>query len=207
MLRTIMHRYGSQLGRIAINTRLQTIQFPRNYLSQRAPARTVHVPKKPLSFGESQKVIDLAQRDRQLINEISGNARVSTTELARKLKSPRSTVHRRLQALESRGIIQGYAACVHAERFGYQIYRMLISTFSKSFDVAESIYRFARAHPNVVYVDFGIGEWDAELTVEVRNQDELQILLSELRLKIGSDISEIELLIVFEDNVKFQFHV
>jgi DNA-binding Lrp family transcriptional regulator len=206
-LNGIQKDLGSQFGRLAISTRLQTIQFPRNYLSRRAPSRTGVKTKKPLTFGGDLGSIEISNRERTVVNAISGNARESTVGLAQQLKMPRTSVQRLLNDLEQKGIICGYAANVHAEALGYQIYRLLINTRRKDTSVANAIYRFAREHDNIIYLDFGIGEWDIELTCEVKDSFGLQEIFSQLQTEFANQMSSIELLSVFEDNVKFQFSV
>src|SRR5690606_42132600 len=53
--------------------------------------------------------ISLDATDRRLIALLQDNARESVTELARKLKLGRSTVHERIARLERNGVILGYA--------------------------------------------------------------------------------------------------
>lgn len=48
--------------------------------------------------------------DRKLIAQLEDNARISATELARRLGLARSTIHERIARLERDGIILGYSA-------------------------------------------------------------------------------------------------
>lgn len=50
--------------------------------------------------------------DRALLHALRGNARLSTTELARRLQLSRTTVQSRLERLERRGVIAGYTVVV-----------------------------------------------------------------------------------------------
>ena len=47
-------------------------------------------------------------KDQQLLSVMRGNARASTTELAKILGVSRSTVQKRLERLETEGVISGY---------------------------------------------------------------------------------------------------
>ncbi len=198
---------GALFARVVVNTRIQTVQFPRNYLSDRAPSRRSVSPRKPLSFGHRPEIIDIDPIDLRLLNTISAEARMPVADIAREIGVPRTTVQRRLALLEERKIIQGYAANVKAEILGYQIYRILITTLTKGASVHQRLYEFARSQPNITFIDFGMGEWDVELTCEVISQQELQNIQDELGAAIKEQIQELEILPVFEDNLKFQFTV
>lgn len=50
----------------------------------------------------------LDEKDRQLINALSKNARATLVELARKIGLSRSATHDRILRLEARGVIRGY---------------------------------------------------------------------------------------------------
>jgi len=47
-------------------------------------------------------------KDQELLSELRGNARASTTDLAKNLGVSRSTVQKRLERLENSGVIAGY---------------------------------------------------------------------------------------------------
>ncbi|EBU8132065.1 AsnC family transcriptional regulator, partial [Salmonella enterica subsp. enterica serovar Java] len=47
--------------------------------------------------------------DQALLNLLRGNARASTTELARRLGLSRTTVQSRIERLERKGVIAGYS--------------------------------------------------------------------------------------------------
>lgn len=53
--------------------------------------------------------IRLTFKDQQLLGVLRGNARASTTDLAKLLGVSRSTVQKRLERLETEGVIAGYS--------------------------------------------------------------------------------------------------
>jgi len=50
----------------------------------------------------------LTFKDQQVLGALRANARASTTDIAKTLGVSRSTVHKRLERLESEGVIAGY---------------------------------------------------------------------------------------------------
>ena len=59
--------------------------------------------------------------DEQLLSLLRENARLSTAEIARRLKLSRTTVHSRIERLERQGVIEGYTVRVADEHERAQI--------------------------------------------------------------------------------------
>ena len=203
----IQRALADKFSRISIHTRLQTIQFPRTYLSKKAPSRTKLTAKKLLTFGSGALIKTLEAREKKILYLLSKNARISLVDLSNQIGIPRATTTRILANLEQQNIISGYAANIDVTVLGYYIYRLLIKTRSKSPEVTLKLYNFAIDHDNIVYIDWGFGEWDVELTCEVQTQIELQDILSKIQTGFTHEIDTVELISVFVDNVKFQFSI
>ena len=63
----------------------------------------------------------LTPADEQLLSLLRENARLSTAEIARRLKLSRTTVHSRIERLERQGVIEGYTVRVADEHERAQI--------------------------------------------------------------------------------------
>jgi Lrp/AsnC family leucine-responsive transcriptional regulator len=57
--------------------------------------------------------------DRQILNELQSDARISNAELARRVGMAPSGVLERVRKLEERGIVRGYEARLDAKRLGW----------------------------------------------------------------------------------------
>jgi len=60
----------------------------------------------------------LDQTDKKILNELQNNCRQSTYELSKKLKIPKSTIHRRISKYEKEGVIQKYTAVLNSDLVG-----------------------------------------------------------------------------------------
>ncbi|MEP3891750.1 MAG: Lrp/AsnC family transcriptional regulator [Hellea sp.] len=69
-------------------------------------------------------------KDQQLLAVLRGNARASTTELAQILRVSRSTVQKRLERLESEGVIAGYTVQLSSEYLDQEIKAHVMITVS-----------------------------------------------------------------------------
>ena len=69
-------------------------------------------------------------KDQQLLAVLRGNARASTTELAQILGVSRSTVQKRLERLETEGVIAGYTVQLSSEYLDQEIKAHVMITVS-----------------------------------------------------------------------------
>ncbi len=60
------------------------------------------------------------RKDRIIIEMLSKNARISYSEIAKKLKISETAVRKRIKKLEEKGIIEGYTVKVNPSKLGYK---------------------------------------------------------------------------------------
>lgn len=115
--------------------------------------------------------------DRRLIRLLQQNARASFAELSRATGIPESTVRRRVERLQERGVIS-FSMSADPATLGYEISAMIgMKVDLPSLDlVGERL----RAMPEVTYAAFAMGSLDVILQVVVRSQPELVALLRSL---------------------------
>jgi len=102
-------------------------------------------------------------KDRQLLAVLRGNARASTTELAKILGVSRSTVQKRLERLEMQGVIDGYTVQLSSEYLDQEIKAHVMITVSprmtsdiithmEQLDGVRAIYSVSGPHDLIVEV-------------------------------------------------------
>lgn len=73
---------------------------------------------RPEGTGETANLRDVEEIDRQILQLLTADGRMSFTDLGKATGLSTSAVHQRVRRLEQRGVIKGYAAVVDAEAVG-----------------------------------------------------------------------------------------
>ena len=115
--------------------------------------------------------------DRLLIRLLQQNARISFAELSRVTGIPESTVRRRVERLQDRGIIR-FAMIAEADQLGYEISAMigLRIDLARLAEIGDQI----AAMSEVVFASFLTGSFDIIVHVVVESQSALVDLLTRL---------------------------
>jgi DNA-binding Lrp family transcriptional regulator len=105
----------------------------------------------------------LTFKDQQLLGALRGNARASTTQIAKSLGLSRSTVQKRLERLESEGVIEGYSVQLSSQYLDQEIKAHVMVTVEPR--ATDAIINEMRALPAVRAVYSVSGPYD--LVVEL----------------------------------------
>ncbi|MCX6803397.1 MAG: Lrp/AsnC family transcriptional regulator [Candidatus Diapherotrites archaeon] len=110
------------------------------------------------------------QVDQKILYLLSENARTPVVELAQKCKVTPKTIISKIKRLENEKVILGYRSEFDLAKLGYNYYKIHMNTMNMTPQKYERIKQFLFEHPSVVYHDEGIGCFDLEFEVQVRNE-------------------------------------
>lgn len=116
--------------------------------------------------------------DKQLLSLLRSNARISTSELARRLDLSRTTVQSRIQRLEQQGIIKGYTL-----KFGEDYQQRLVRSHVQIKLVQKLTNRTCIELENIPQVTalYAIsGDYDVIAVLETESTQELSQLLDDI---------------------------
>ncbi len=108
--------------------------------------------------------------DRAIIRLLQQDARMSYAELSRATGIPESTVRRRMDRLQQRGVIE-FSMLADPSRLGYEV-RAMIGLRVELHRLDEIAARL-RAMNEVIFAAFLTGNFDIMVQVVVRSQDDL----------------------------------
>jgi len=123
--------------------------------------------------------------DKQILNIIQKDARISNAEIARQVGLAPSAVMERMRKLEERGVIRGYAAEIDASQVGFGLTAFVFVRTSVCGELDETLAKI----PEVLEVHDVAGEDCYLLKVRAENTEELGNLLREKLKPIPEIIS------------------
>lgn len=102
----------------------------------------------------------------QILQELQGNARLSSADLAERVSLSTSPCWRRVKRLEEDGVIRSYGARLDAAKLGYQVTAFVhISLDKKDTRNIQDFERAAQAIPQVLSCHRISGRYDYQLMV------------------------------------------
>jgi Lrp/AsnC family leucine-responsive transcriptional regulator len=121
--------------------------------------------------------------DRQLIDLLQQNARLTQEALGQRINLSRPVVHERLRRLESQGVIRGYTALVDWEALGFPVTAFIwVRTSNPSCqDAVERVWKLQSASARIEACHRVTGEWCLLLKVRVPSPRELEAFIDRLR--------------------------
>ncbi len=116
--------------------------------------------------------------DKKILIELQKDARISNTELARRINlSPPATLTR-VKRLEEDGFIQSYAAIVNRQKAGYDLLCFIsVSLQLHDTDQVTGFIKIIKEMPEVLECHHVTGEYDYLLKVVTRNTEDLEDFL------------------------------
>ncbi len=108
-----------------------------------------------------------------ILAELERNARITISELAKRLESPSSTIRSRIQKMEDDGVISGYTTIIDPEKIGLGIKAVVQVTREHSVPLETLISEVAKL-PEITNVQLLTGDTDELITIYARDVDHLK---------------------------------
>ena len=135
--------------------------------------------------------------DHKIIALLQENARLSYTEIGRKIHLTSPAVTERVKRLEEAGVIEGYCAKINTRKIGYSFEAFVHVTV----DSHAALDSWAAAHPEVLANHATTGEHCALLRLAIIEPEHLQSVLQSLG-ELGRTSTAIVLSSKLEDRAK-----
>ena len=169
--------------------------FAPRFLSDSVPWQ------EPLRFGydgETSDIVELDKISERILINLAKNPTLRTSELARQMEVPASTVNYRIESLKEQRIILGFANFVNCEALGFLDYNLVVRLKKYNADFISRVYEFAKAEPSIFAAVENTGAWDLQLGVRFKESSELRLLIQRLRSQFSDEILEVSSLHALE---------
>lgn len=129
----------------------------------------------------------------QLLDLLQDDARISISDLARRLGRGESTIRDRMVSLERAGILTGYRAQVNANRLGYRVHAVVRARTGGQ-NSAE-LAKLLNAVPQVIAARFMTGQYPVRIEVLTKDVEELESLTQQRFASFGLEGMETEIVL------------
>ena len=148
--------------------------------------------------GGSRAKAEIDKTDLEILKLLVPNARIQTTEIAKKLKLSERAIAYRIKLLEKKEVILGYRALLDLAKLGYDYFKVDIKL--KDAKKIKELMALARVNPNIVYVNEMIsGIADFEFDVQVKGKEEFYKLINELKARFKDAIRNFEFSVTLKE--------
>ncbi|MDP2925731.1 MAG: Lrp/AsnC family transcriptional regulator [Nanoarchaeota archaeon] len=130
--------------------------------------------------------------DRKILYELDINARIPTTQLAKKLRLSRETVNYRINNLVRKGIIRKFVTMINPAKLGYSIYKMFFKFQNLSKEKEKEMISYLVKNNFIYWIASAQGRWDMNMTVFAKDINHFDEILSDFISKYGRYILEQE---------------
>ena len=124
-------------------------------------------------MGEVVKTVNLDEIDLKILETTQDNARVSSIEIANKIKSNERVIRYRLKNLIKNKVILGFRSLLDLRKLGISYYKVHFKLNNYDDETMKKINSYIHLHPHVIYKTETIGGWDLELEVQVPSSKDL----------------------------------
>ena len=123
--------------------------------------------------------MELDSLDKNIINELIINSKLSYRDVAKKVKVSVATVMNRVKRLEKENVIKRYTTIIDYDKIGYDVEVMIEIRISKGklFNVEKEIAH----HPNVFGVYDITGDFDATILARFKNRKGMDAFLKKIQ--------------------------
>ncbi|MEM2237534.1 MAG: Lrp/AsnC family transcriptional regulator [Candidatus Caldarchaeum sp.] len=129
---------------------------------------------------------ELDEKDLRIIEELMDNAEQSITELAAKLKMPRTTVQERIKRLKQLGVIKKYTVQVDYSKLGKPATAFILISFQQGTMPQKKLAQEIAKMPEVVEAHLITGEWDILVKVRTDSMQSIgSLVVDKLRMMEG----------------------
>ncbi len=150
---------------------------------------------------KGEKKVDLEKEDRELLQILADNARISLVEISQKMNLSPKVIAYRIKRLEKNKIILGSHILADFSKLGYKYYKIWFSLKNLNSNNKSKLFTYLKSTPNIVWITKLIGKYDLSIEMEVEDVTQFRKIIDNVKLEFREIINEHESILIFEEKV------
>lgn len=140
-------------------------------------------------------MIKLSVKDRKILYELSKDARLSASKIARKAGVSKDVAVYTINKLINGGVVRQLFTLINTEALGFTRHELHIKLKNNEKELAE----YLKKHPMFIWARSAIGEWDLLTEFYARDNLEQEKIIRDLNTKFGSSIKKMNSAVVLKE--------
>lgn len=194
-VQTILNKFSDYIQEKSVTTTLYLAHETRGFLEPKSNKKLVRIVYH--TSKDKQEKID--KIDEEILRLITNNARMPTTEIAKKIETTPRIVQYRLKELERKKIILAYRVHLEPKAMERIFCKAIIYLSNPTEKRLNTFINYVSSISGAVWPQRVMGNWDFELDMELRNYDEFQDIILDLKEKFPDIIRNHEFCIVSKE--------
>ena len=126
------------------------------------------------------KKVKVDLKDRKILSLLAQDARMSASQISKKIGLSRDAVSYRINNLNKKGVIQGSRTIIDISKFGYEAYHLFLQLNQPTEKVENELIEKLREYPFIRAIIKFNGRYDLELALIARNVREFDEFLEKV---------------------------
>ena len=197
----VIKKYGSYIRDYEILIYINVYDLERKYI--------LNEEKKERKFifheMKYNPKINLDELDKNIIRELSKNARISNIELGKKFGVTANTIKNRIKIMIKNKFLLGFRLLINPSIYGYTSHMLFFEITRLDLQKERELIDYLKTIPNITYLVKHIGRWRIGMEIETKDEKEFQDIFIDIRGRFSDIITDFELFPLFNDHISNYF--
>lgn len=199
----LIEKFGNYIDKKEFGITNKIIYFSRDFLFNTTSLKKT-LQTQISSLPEIEKI---DSKDIEILKLLTKDARISIVEISKKIKISTKTILSRIRRLEKKKIIVGYRTEFDMNKLGYSYYKLHLNLSNTTPEKTKLIKSFIYNFPITLYWDEVIGGSDIESDLQMKDKNELELFIKELKTRFSDIIRSYEVLTYSKEILEKYFPV
>lgn len=134
--------------------------------------------------------MNLDIKDKKILYELEKDARISNSELSKKILLSKDAVGYRIKQLEEKGLIRGYRAIIDVNKIGYSFFRVYLKLIDTTEECLKEMIEYLKKEKMSWWIARLDGSWDFLFACHAKSNIEFHDFYFKFQTKFRKNIKE-----------------